>query len=140
MSTTYRAYVIFGVKLHDSDLVIKTPDPLWGVHKFNPESGEKVERFITKKIYADPIVEGLSDETDVYEYPVYCPQEDSVFLGHVLREVGGYSDPQSAVIPEYSADERNNIVQALLPRLKQFLPHLTFTEKDFKMYVVMYVG
>ncbi len=46
MSTSYSASVIFGYCLPASKLERLTPHPLWGKHKFDPDTGEQVTQFV----------------------------------------------------------------------------------------------
>jgi len=50
MSTNYSASVVYGYPLSHDDLTKRTPNPLWGKVKFDPETGEKIAQYIETDI------------------------------------------------------------------------------------------
>lgn len=140
MSTSYSAYVIFGIRLNKSDLCIKTPHPLWGIHKFDPENGKKVEQFIKKEIYADELVNGLT-QSFINDYAIHAYRDDQVFLGHVISEVDGWgNNGQSNIARDCDPEVKERVIAVLTQRLHEQLPHFKFDREDFKPYLILYVG
>ncbi len=50
MSISISVCVMFGYALDKSDLIRRTPNPLFGKHKFDPDSGDKVTKFVEREI------------------------------------------------------------------------------------------
>lgn len=141
MSTSYSAILLFGIRLDEEDLKIKTPHPLWGKHKFDPDTGEKVTQFIEKSVCADELVDGLStsyvDDCAVYAHD----GDEQVFLGHTIAEVECFrSDSQSVVPGDCDPSTKEAVINALTQRLHEQLPQLEFSREDFKTYLVLYFG
>lgn len=54
MSTSYTATVLYGYPI---PLTSERPNPLFGKHRFDPETGAKVTKTITDRVEIDEIVE-----------------------------------------------------------------------------------
>jgi len=94
MSTNYTAAAYYGYSLPRSELTISKPNPLWGKVKFDPDTGEKVERSIEEDI------ELALEEGDNLRHMTRFTRfdnEDFVVLGVQLTEVDlsyGSLDPE----------------------------------------------
>lgn len=104
MSTAYSASVIYGYRLPADELSRKTPNPLWGKHKFDPNTGEKVEQFIQHDISL-----GLEDGDNLRSCKNFMRMDTSgsVLLGVELGDTGdlsyGGDEPQALKIVTDSA-------------------------------------
>lgn len=49
MSVSYQAVPLYGICIQKDRLVKKVKNPLWGKHKFDPQTGVKIEKFVTKE-------------------------------------------------------------------------------------------
>ena len=94
MSTTYSAIAFYGYSLPRSELTLSKPNPLWGKAKFDPDTGEKVDRFIEEEI------EMALEEGDNLRHMTRFTRRDHgdfVMLGVELAEVDlsyGSLDPE----------------------------------------------
>ena len=96
MSTNYYAQVVYGYPFERGDLVKKTPNPLWGKAKFDPETGDRVEQFIEEDFDLYEIVKSRKAKnlekfitTDSRETVVGVALTESIDIGRDdLVEVG----------------------------------------------------
>jgi hypothetical protein len=88
MSTSYSASVIYGYCLPGSELIRSKPHPLWGKHKFDPDTGEKVTRTIAEDDIELALEEGDSLRGwDRFERnDTYLGDDQFVLLGIKLTE------------------------------------------------------
>jgi hypothetical protein len=90
MSITVRAYFVNGYMFNLNDAIKRIPNPIWGVHKFDPNTGRLVEQTISDmKLYNELYgrVDNLK-ETQACSIYNYCPKgpyndERIVFFGDV---------------------------------------------------------
>jgi hypothetical protein len=115
MSVSYSTYVIFGLALPESALVISTPNPLFGVHKFDPATGDRV-------------VKNIETNIDLYEIAnknkldcVHRPDAEEFVIGKILVEsdLNDRSEPQ--VIVDLTVEKKlklANKIQAICEKNK----------------------
>jgi hypothetical protein len=83
MSTDYIAEVYYGILISKEDTEILTKDPLFGVHKFNPDTGEKVEEFTRQEVN----IHEIAEELDLSCTEIHGSIEDYYVIGHVSNRV-----------------------------------------------------
>lgn len=98
MSISARAIVIYGYTLSSSELVRRTPHPLWGTHRFDPQTGDKVTQFIETDIDLGlDSGENLPGMTRFTRFDIGHEGNHPIVLGIKLAQTGdlmyGYRDP-----------------------------------------------
>lgn len=63
MGADFYAQPFFGIPVELDDLYRRTPNPLWGKFKFDPDTGKKVEEFLAEKQDADELAEKYGLQT-----------------------------------------------------------------------------
>lgn len=108
MGTTYSARVVFGIKVSNDELNKKTPNPMWGVHRYDPQSGRPVKEFIVEN-YID--ADELAGEYKVDYYSTGdCGHH--VFGKLIGEEVGSYKGDIEE-IPNLSQADRDKMIEKL---------------------------
>lgn len=148
MSTSYNAYVIYGIKLPFGSLKTRRPHPLWKIHKFDPETGEKVSQFIEKQVYGEDIIDSIPErnhcKSNVVVHSNQC--ENTAYFGRVLAECGEYArsfhTPWSCVINDDLLGERDKEIvrEDVVAGFKKHLPDLKITPDMFKKYLVLVIS
>lgn len=144
MSTSYNAYVIFGVRLTVDDLTVRSPHPLWGVHKFDPNNGKKVTQFIEERVYGDDIIDAVEswivEEADLVS--ILNNREDAYYIGQQLAELGLWNQekPFADLDSVLRGGEEEGVKTTLRLALQKKLPDLVVTDDMFKKYVVLVVS
>ena len=92
MSVNYYARVVFGYPIEGSARTIRKPNPLFGLAKFDPNTGNRVEQYITKQIDLEELIDELRvDGLDVF-YTTYREGDEDAIVGIPLTksiEIGG---------------------------------------------------
>ncbi len=108
MSTCYSAIVMFAYALPKEELNRSKPNPLWGKHKFDPETGDKVVQFIEDEIEL-ALEEGdnLRTLTDFTRRDT----EDTILLGVELGDTGdiNYADREPQALKLVSDANRAKV-------------------------------
>lgn len=125
MSLTIRAYFVNGYMFNLNDAIKEIPNPMWGVHKFNPDTGKLVEQTINDmKVYSE--LQGRIDnlkETQscsVYNYDPKGPYNDEriVFFGDVTGiDANAYANVDTTIkgrVPGKTAKELCVILDLLI--------------------------
>ena len=94
MSANFYAYVIHGYPFETDDLVVRTPNPLWGKSKFDPETGQKVEQYLEEDIDLESVVSKIRPQsTKIRVVGTTCDKNfgNTKIVGFLLAdiEVGG---------------------------------------------------
>ena len=108
MSASYHAFAIHGYPIPKSALSIATLNPLWGKHKFDPNTGKKVEEFLVRKVYLDDIA--AKHGLEVFE----TTDQGEQFVGKQLAKVNiGEGGKESAPFSLYTSLQANQSKQIL---------------------------
>jgi hypothetical protein len=94
MSTSYNAYVILGIPVSNDMFTVKKPNPLWGKAKFDPNTGEKVEKFIENFDGLETLLDEIDNTTGLIMARDY--DGEPIFAGVLLADVDeGFSEIKS---------------------------------------------
>ncbi len=140
MSTSYTATVIYGYSLPRHELTRSRPNPLFGKVKFDPETGEKVEKTIEEDIeLALDSGERLKQMTRFVRFDTGYDDRHHVLLGVQLAEQDldcGAPDPEKLTL---LSDEDCAKVATEAKKLLD-KAGLTFDESQMGYYLAGYVG
>lgn len=137
MSTSYSASIFYGYTLAKTDLFRNTPNPLWGKHKYNPDTGEKVDKFIEEEIDL-----GLEDGDSLSGMTRFVRFDDidSIVLG--VERVGtgdlSYGGETPQKINLFTEAECKKIVDQAKKLIEK--AGLVFDERRVGYWLVSHVG
>lgn len=100
MGCSYYARFVIGVKFNKNDLVSQTPNPLYGKYKFDPESGKKVEKFISDRSILDYVSKFIDNSKGNTSVELY--ESEIVFYGRVTT--ADAEGPNCVKIKDYHVD------------------------------------
>lgn len=128
MSVDFYATPFFGIVLEESDLQSRTPNLLWKKHKFDPETGEKIEQFKIEDIDKDELAEKFN--LDVYS----GTEGHCIYFGKKLGkrlELNSDEYVEFKTLSEYAMDE-------LRQKIGELLGSINATARESKYFVVGY--
>lgn len=116
MSISYHAHVFYGYSLPKSDLIQRTPNPLWGKVRFNPDTGTKVTEFVVTEI--DLGLESGDKHPKMTRFTRFDTghsDDDSIILGVAVAKMDlsyGSRDPQR--ITRLDEEDENEVGEMVI--------------------------
>jgi hypothetical protein len=97
MSTSYNAVVLYGLTVEVAALTRPIPNPLWGKHKFDPETGERVTKMLEDGSREDAF-RSRADKLDIEV--VQIERGDDMHVGILLAKAdAGYQESCMVGVP-----------------------------------------
>lgn len=137
MSTSYTATVIYGYCLPRTELVRSKPNPLYGKVKFDPETGEKVTKFL--KEHVELGIDCGDRFGQFIRFDTGYEERDHILLGVRLAKADlacGAPDPEKLkLLSDEDCFKVQNEVEELLAKAG-----IAFDPKAIGYYLAGYVG
>lgn len=82
MGCSYYSHFVIGVKFNKENLVVHKENPLYGKYKFDPDTGEKVNKFIRDETILNYVSKFIDNSKDGVSIQLY-DDSGTTFYGRV---------------------------------------------------------